>query len=508
MSTEQTVLEVHSATVRFPGQLALDNVDFRLYPGEVHSLMGENGAGKSTLIKAITGALSLDKGEIVLAGQKRTFRGPSDAAEAGIVAVYQEIELLPNLSVAENIMLGHEPRRLSTIDWKATRDAAANALANVGLDIDPRSILGDLSPAVQQLVAIARAVRSGPRVLILDEPTSSLDQDEVNDLFRVIRNLRSAGVAIVFISHFLEQVYEVADRLTVLRNGRLVGEFRSSEILRIDLVKKMIGRDLASLHEIASRERDDPAAAERVVLGATGLSRDRSIAPFDLAVHEGEIVGFAGLLGAGRTEVARMLTGIDHIDDGVLSVDGRNVRFTSPHRAIAHRIVYSSEDRKNEGIVPELSVRENIVLAIQAQRGWFRRMPLERQRELAASWIDALHITPTDPEVEAGRLSGGNQQKVLLARWLAVSPRMIVLDEPTRGIDVGAKVEIQRLIASLAENGMSVVFVSAEIDEVLRLSDRIAVMREHELVTVLEGGSLSQEQLLAIIAEGVRDEWE
>lgn len=500
---ELPVLEASGIRVQYAGQVALDDVRLRLFGGEVHSVMGENGAGKSTLIRALTGVVTPDAGTIRVRGQPVALAGPADAARLGVSAVYQEIELLPNLSVAENIVLGAEPRRFGGIDWKRTRAEAAGALSRLGLRLDVTSLLRRHSPAVQQLVAIARAVHADPAVLVLDEPTSSLDQDEVAELFRVIRALRRSGVAIVFISHFLEQVYEIADRITVLRNGRFVGEYMTTDLLRIELVEKMLGRTVTSLGQIADRAREAAEAdAGTPVLEARAVGRSRGIAPFDLRIDEGEVIGFAGLLGSGRTDAARILSGADRADTGSIRVEGRPAALTSPRRAIRRGIVYSSEDRKSEGIIGELTVRENILLGLQADDGWFRPLSRARQTELAESYIDALRIVPADPEAKAKTLSGGNQQKVLLARWLALAPRLLILDEPTRGIDVGAKVDVQRLVVSFAENGMSVVFISGELDEVLRLSDRIVVLREREVVGVLENADMSDEQLLALIAQG------
>lgn len=499
----EPLVEVSGATIRFGTETALDDVDFRMFPGEVHSLMGENGAGKSTLIKALTGALRLDAGSIAIAGQASHFATPADAQRAGIRTVYQEIDLLPNLSVAENIMLGREPRRFGVIDWRTTRLLAAEALAELGLTIDPASILGSHSLAVQQLVAIARAVSAEARILVLDEPTSSLDLDEVAELFRVIRDLKERGVAILFVSHFLDQVYEICDRVTVLRGGRLVGEYLTRELLRIDLVQKMLGRSADDLVVRPRTEREVEQGA--VILEATGL-RTEAIAGIDVQITEGEVLGLAGLLGSGRTEVARALTGIDHLESGTIRLDGIVVSPRHPRRAIALGLTYSSEDRKAEGILGQLTVRENITLALQAERGIFRRMRRSRQRELAASWIEALGIRPASTEQLAGTLSGGNQQKVLLARLLALAPRVIVLDEPTRGIDIGAKVEVQRLVGELAENGMSVVFISAELEEVLRVSTRVTVLQDGHAVASLPADDLSVDSLLAMIARPDDDE--
>ncbi|KDA06710.1 sugar ABC transporter ATP-binding protein [Microbacterium sp. CH12i] len=504
----EPIVEIRDVSISFPGIKALDGVSFRMFPGEVHSLMGENGAGKSTLIKALTGVYQIDSGSIVFAGAPVSFRGTAQAQDAGISTVYQEVNLLPNLSVSENIMLGREPRKWGSIDRRAMRAQSRVVLDTLGLDVDPESMLGSHSLAIQQLISIARAIHINAKVLILDEPTSSLDADEVAELFRIIRSLRDDGVAILFVSHFLDQVYEIADRLTVLRNGRLVGEYLTPELLRIELVQKMIGKEIGTLEDLEQRVRENEQSTEESVpfVRARGLGRKGSVAAVDISIGEGEVVGFAGLLGSGRTEVARLLGGIDRADTGTIEVLGDTLRLRTPRQALSRRIAYSSENRRAEGIVDELTVRDNIILALQADRGWFRPIPRKRQDELAQSYIDALHIRPANPDAIVRNLSGGNQQKVLLGRWLAVAPRLLILDEPTRGIDIGAKAEIQKLVISLAENGMSVVFISAELEEVLRLSHRIVVMRDRHKVADLENNDLTIDNLLALIAEGDSDE--
>ncbi|CAL8974032.1 Fructose import ATP-binding protein FruK [Cellulomonas sp. T2.31MG-18] len=505
MEDAQPLVQVTGATVRFRSDTALDGVDFRMFAGEVHSLMGENGAGKSTLIKALTGALALDAGEVRLGGEVVRFATPHDAHLAGISTVYQEIDLLPNLTVAENIALGREPRnRVGAIDWAATRRLAHDALAALGLEIDPASVLGTHPLAVQQLVAIARAISTDVKVLVLDEPTSSLDLDEVAELFRVIRELKARGVAILFVSHFLDQVYEICDRITVLRNGRLVGEYLTTELLRIDLVQKMLGRSAAALAERQAFDApdDDPS----VTLSARGITVLPGIADADVDLVEGEVLGVAGLLGSGRTKLARALTGVDRLEAGIIRIDGRERRLSSPRRALSLGVVYSSENRRTEGLIGELSVLENITLALQAQRGVLRRIRSARQRELAASWVEALDIRPPDLDRPVASLSGGNQQKVLLARLLALSPRVIVLDEPTRGIDVGAKVEIQNLVGELADNGLSVVFISAELEEVLRVGTRVAILQDGRVVDVVPSEGLTTDSLLAMVARSEGDE--
>lgn len=495
----QPLVEVRNATVRYGTLAALDGVDFRMFPGEVHSLLGENGAGKSTLIKALTGAIRLDQGTITLGGVEAQMASPYDARRLGIGTVYQEVDLLTNLSVAENVWLGREPRRWGMIDTASMRASAASILADLGLDIDPASPLGRHSLAAQQLVAIARAIAVDMRVLILDEPTSSLDLDEVAELFRVIRELKDRGVAILFVSHFLEQVYELCDRITVLRDGRLVGEYLTTQVLRIDLVNKMLGKDGA---DFAQRERPaDALVPESAYLSARGIASKRRIAQADVDVAAGEVLGLAGLLGSGRTELARALTGIDRPRAGVITIEGRTESLDSPHRALQLGVVYSSENRRVEGLIEDQTVLENIVLAVQAQEGALRPISPARRRELAMSWIEALDIRPANPDAKVSTLSGGNQQKVMLARLLALSPRVIVLDEPTRGVDVGAKVEIQNLVGELADNGLSVVYISVELEEVLRVGDRVAVVRDGRIAQTVAASELNPDSLLALVAQ-------
>jgi simple sugar transport system ATP-binding protein len=380
------------------------------------------------------------------------------------------------------------------------RRRTAELLADIGLDIDPGSVLGEHPIAVQQLVAIARAVAVDAGVLILDEPTSSLDQDEVAELFRIMRHLRDRGVAILFVSHFLEQVFEISDRMTVLRNGRLVGEYRTSELSRLELIGLMIGRTQGELSEVERLADEAAAASAPPFLEASGLGRKGSVAPFDLRIGAGEIVGLAGLLGSGRTELARLLFGADRADSGTVTVDGRALRLRGPRSAIAAGIAFCSEDRKAEGIVGDLSIRDNIVLAMQAARGWARPLPRRTKDQLVEHWIEALDIRPANPDALVGRLSGGNQQKVLLARWLVTKPKLLILDEPTRGIDIGAKAQIQKLVAELAGEGMAVIYISAEMDEVLRLSQRVVVMKDRAKVAELHKPTM--DDVMQLIAAG------
>ena len=501
----QPILEMTGISKTFPGVTALADVDFRLFPGEVHAVMGENGAGKSTLIKVLTGVYLADAGRIVLDGRPVAFSGPLQAQQAGVSTLYQEINLCPNLSVAENIFIGREPRRAGMIHWSAMRRQAAELLArlDLDLDLDVGASLASYSLAVQQLVAIMRAVDLSTKVLILDEPTSSLDPREVEQLFTVMRRLKDDGVAILFVSHFVEQVYAISDRMTVLRNGRKVGEYRTSELGQRELVSLMLGGELGALEELEKRQQRRDSADDTPYLVASGVGRSGAIAPYDLSMRPGEVVGLAGLLGSGRTEAVRLLFGADRADSGTITVDGQPTTVRTPRSAIARHIAFLPENRKSEGLIAELSVRENIVLALQAARGWTRPLPPRRRDELVERYIDQLRITPSDPDTLVRNLSGGNQQKVLLARWLATDPTVLILDEPTRGIDVGAKAEIQRLVATLAEQGKAVLFISAELDEVLRLSDRIMVLRDRQMISELTNDAdLSADDVMATIASG------
>jgi simple sugar transport system ATP-binding protein len=494
------VVAMRGITIRFPGVLALDDVDFTLRPGEVHALMGENGAGKSTLIKALTGVYPIDAGTITVAGRPQVFASTGDAQAAGISTVYQEVNLCPNLSIGENVMLGHEPRNGRSISWRRLHAEAARHLASLGLRLDTHLLLSSHSIAVQQLVAISRAMVLDARVKLLDETTTSLDRQEVERLFAVVRDLRSKGVAILFVSHFLDQVYEIADRITVLRNGQLVGEYRVGDLPRGALVTKMVGREIVELDAIS-------ATAERVierggapVLRATGVARRGVLDEADLDVYPGEVVGIAGLLGSGRTELVRLLYGADRADRGVIEIDGTPAKLSSPRAAVARRIAYSSEDRRAEGIVPDLTVAENIVLGLQARRGRLRRVRRSEQEAEVSDFMTSLDVRPANPSMLAGNLSGGNQQKVVLARWLATAPRLLILDEPTRGIDVGAKADIQRKVAELAEQGLAVIFISSELEEVLRLAQRIVVMRDRQQIGLLDSHSTDLEGLIDFMA--------
>ncbi|TNC16965.1 sugar ABC transporter ATP-binding protein [Georgenia sp. 311] len=503
MSERAPIVEMRDISIEFPGVKALDAVDFRLFPGEIHSLMGENGAGKSTLIKALTGVYRIDSGSITVAGEPQHFSGTSDAEKAGIATVYQEINLCTNLTIGENVMLGHEVRGRFGVNWKATNKVALEQLARLGLEgLDPTKPLASLSLAVQQLIAIARAMVIEPRVLVLDEPTSSLDAKEVESLFVILRRLRDEGVAILFVSHFLEQVYAISDRLTVLRNGQFEGEY-PADLPRSVLISKMIGKELEAFRSIDMTAQASSAQRhEATILDAEGLGRKGSIMPTDISLQRGAVVGLAGLLGSGRTELARLLYGADKADTGTITLRGKRTTLGSPVAALDQRIAFSTENRRDEGIIGDLTVRENLVLAVQAKRGWMRPLPRKEQDRIVAEYIEELGVRPADPERLIKNLSGGNQQKVLLGRWLATEPEILILDEPTRGIDIGAKADIQETVLKLADEGVAVLFISSELDEVVRICERILVLKDREKIAEIENGpDVTSQTIVGIIAD-------
>jgi monosaccharide-transporting ATPase len=485
----------------YPGVQALENVDFELRQGEVHALVGENGAGKSTLIKVLTGVDQPDAGMIMLNGQKVTIRSPQHAQDLGISTVYQEINLCTNLSVAENILIGREPMRWGSIDRKAMNTHAREILQRLDVDLDVTQLLGSCSVAIQQMAAIARALEiSSAKILILDEPTSSLDSHETELLFSVMRKLRSEGVAIIFITHFLNQVYEVADRITVLRNGTLVGTYEAAKISHLELIMKMIGRSLVELEDMSKlKQKSNQRIQSEALLEARGIGRAGALEPLDLELHGGEVVGLAGLLGSGRTEIAQLLFGIDKPDKGSIEMEGQQIKNYSPSASISRKVALCPEDRKDAGIVGELTVRENIILAMQASLGWFKYLSTREQYEVANRYIELLNIVTPSPDQPIKNLSGGNQQKVILARWLATNPKLLIMDEPTRGIDVGAKAEIQKLVLSLAEEGKSCLFISSELEEVMRTSHRIVVMRDQKKETEFSG-EVTEDEIMHAIA--------
>ena len=491
------ILELRDISKQFPGVRALSAAGLRLYPGEVHALMGQNGAGKSTLIKIVTGVHAPDAGRILLDGKAIHPASTLDAQALGIGTVYQEVNLCLNLSVAENIFIGRYPRRFGAIAWGTMRREARRLLERLKVEIDVTAALSSFPLAIRQMVAIARALNISARVLILDEPTSSLDEGEVRQLFKVLRGLRSEGMAILFVTHFLDQVYAVSDRITVMRNGMREGEYLCCELSQRQLVDKMVGEATEYLDESAAASA---GTEPHPFLQARGLGRKAALAPLDLDVQRGELLGLAGLLGSGRTETARLLFGADRADSGGISIEGQARRFASPRDAMAEGIGFCSEDRKGEGAILDLSVRENIILALQVRRGMWRAIGRKEQRAIADTYIRRLGIRTGSMETPIGSLSGGNQQKALLARWLATEPKMLILDEPTRGIDIRAKAEIMAYVAGLCRKGMAILFISSELPEVLRCSDRIVILRDRYACGSYLRGELDQDALLQAIA--------
>jgi galactofuranose transport system ATP-binding protein len=504
MADTANLLSVKKIKKSFPGVTALEDVNFSLKKGEIHALMGENGAGKSTLIKVLTGVEQPDAGEIELEEKHIVVRSPKHSQELGISTVYQEVNMCTNLSIAENIMLGREPHRFGSLDWKKMNTLANQALQRLDIDLDVTQPLGNFSLAIQQMVAIARSLEiSSAKILILDEPTSSLDVNETNLLFEVMRKLKNQGIGIIFITHFLDQVYRIADRITVLRNGKLVGTYVASSLSRIELVANMLGRSLTDMDAVlkTKTQHEQNDLAEKL-LEAKGIGLQGNLEPVDIDLRASEVVGLAGLLGSGRTEIANLLFGIEAPDKGAIAMKGKKVEHFSPLDSIKRGVALCPEDRKAEGIVGDLTIRENIILALQARYGWFKYLNMQKQNEISEKYIKLLGIVTPSSEQLARNLSGGNQQKLILARWLATNPQILILDEPTRGIDVGAKAEIQKLVLDLANQGKSCVFISSELEEVLRISHRIVVMREHKKAAEY-AGNVNDQTILQVMAGNV-----
>lgn len=496
------VLSMRNISKSFPGVRALQNVDFTLRKGEIHALMGENGAGKSTLIKVLTGVYPKDSGQVFLDtgnGLKEiNVKSPYEAQNLGISTVYQEITLCPNLTVAENMFIGRGSYH--TVNWRAMKKRAAEILEKLNIPARATQQLDTCSIAVQQMVAIARAVDMDCKVLILDEPTSSLDEQEVEKLFSLMRDLKSCGVGIIFITHFLEQVYEICDRITVLRNGELVGEYEIKDLPRVQLISKMMGKDLEDVSALQKSKRVDEETHEPPVYEAVGLSSINCSNAFDFRIRKGEVNGFTGLLGSGRSESVRAIFAADRITGGKIRINGRDVKIKKPKDAMKHGIGYLPEDRKRDGIVEDLSVRENIILALQVMKGFFRPFSRAEAEAFADKYIKLLGIKTASMDTPIKSLSGGNQQKAILARWLLTNPQYLILDEPTRGIDVGTKVEIQKLVLKLAEEGVSITFISSEIEEMLRTCSRLIVMRDRKIVGELKGEEMTQDNIMHTIA--------
>ena len=507
MSDEKkTVLSMRHINKTFPGVKALSDAQLTLREGEIHALMGENGAGKSTLIKVLTGVEEFETGEIIMDGKSIINTSPQEAGNNGISTVYQEVNLCPNLTVAENIFIGREPMKMGRIDWKTMNTQAQKILDNLELEIDATQELENYSVAIQQMVAIARAVDIQSKVLILDEPTSSLDEGEVEKLFKVMNMLKKRGTAIVFVTHFLEQVYAVCDRITVLRNGELVGEYETKDLPRVMLVAKMMGKDFDDLADIKGDHKDKKVFSDTPVIEAKGIGHKGTIKPFDLKINKGEVIGLTGLLGSGRSELVRSIYGADKADSGTLKVNGKEVKIGSPLDAMKLGMAYLPEDRKAEGIIADLSVRENIIIAMQAKKGMFHPMSRKEMEEAADKYIDMLQIKTASRETPIKSLSGGNQQKVIIGRWLLTNPDYLILDEPTRGIDIGTKTEIQKLVLDLADQGMAVTFISSEVEEMLRTCSRMGVLRDGKKVGEISGDQLTQEGVMKAIAGGDSNE--
>ena len=498
---DKAVLELHNIQKTFPGVKALQNVDFTLREGEIHALMGENGAGKSTLIKVITGVYEKDGGQIFLKDHEGEIHihSPQDAQNVGISTVYQEITLCPNLTVAENMYIGRTKGAFT--NWGKMKADADKILKSLDIPAQASQQLASCSLAVQQMVAIARAVDMDCKVLILDEPTSSLDESEVQKLFGLMRDLKAKGVGIIFVTHFLDQVYEVCDRITVLRDGKLVGEYEIKDLPRVELVSKMLGKELDDLSDIKGDTGDVKTDRDAVpVFEAEGLQSDAGISPFDFYINKGEVNGFTGLLGSGRSECVRAIFGADRVLRGKVKKNGKEVKISKPIDAMKNGIAYLPEDRKVDGIVGDLSVRENIILASQVLRGFLKPYTKSETYKIADEYIKLLDIKNASEDTPIKSLSGGNQQKVILARWLLMHPEYLILDEPTRGIDVGTKVDIQKLVLKLASEGMSITFISSETDEMLRTCSRLVVMRDRKMVGELKGDQLTQNGIMQTIA--------
>ncbi len=504
---EKSVLEMRGISKSFPGVRALQSVDFTLCEGEIHALMGENGAGKSTLIKVLTGVYEKDEGHIFLKGMDKeaAIRSPQDAQRLGISTVYQEITLCPNLTVAENMYIGRGKGFMQ--NWRKMNADANKILQSLDIPAKATQQLSSCSIAIQQMVAIARAVDMDCKVLILDEPTSSLDEQEVEKLFGLMRDLRARGVGIIFVTHFLDQVYEVCDKITVLRDGKLVGEYEIENLPRVQLVSKMLGKELDDMADIRAEsaiyeEKD----SSEPVFEAHGLQSNAGIKPFDFYIKKGEVNGFTGLLGSGRSECVRAIFGADRVVAGTVKKNGKEIKIAKPIDAMKNGIAYLPEDRKVDGIIGDLSVRENIVLALQVLQGFFKPFSKAKAYEFADEYIKLLEIKTASADTPIKSLSGGNQQKVILARWLLMHPEYLILDEPTRGIDIGTKIEIQKLVLKLASEGMSVTFISSETDEMLRTCSRLVVMRDRKVVGELSGDDLTQSKIMNTIAGGAEHE--
>ena len=497
------LLDAKSVDKKFNGVYALKGLDFSLGEGEVHGLIGENGAGKSTFIKILGGVYKRDGGSILWNGKDlpEVIR-PEESRKLGINIIFQDNVLIPAFTGMENICLGRPyPVKGGLIQWKEMEREAAAKAAELGIHLDLKRPVSMMTPAQKKCVEIVRAMMSDCKLLILDEPTSSLDEEEVEKLFGLMKKLKAKGVGIIFVTHFLEQVYEVCDKITVLRNGTLVGEYDVENLPRVQLVAKMMGKDFDDLADIKS-DRVGSVKEGEPVIEANGVSHHGSIKPFDMTFNKGEVVGLTGLLGSGRSEMVRAIYGADKADTGEVKVFGKKVKINTPLDAMKAGMAYLPEDRKKDGILADLSVRENIIIALQAKRGMFHPMKRKEMEDAATNFINLLQIKTASMETPIKSLSGGNQQKVILGRWLLTNPRFLILDEPTRGIDIGTKTEIQKLVLRLADEGKSIAFISSEVEEMLRTCSRMAVLRDGKKVGEIEGDDLTQEKIMETIAGG------
>ena len=494
----KTILEMKNITKSFIGVRALKDINFSLESGEVRALMGENGAGKSTLIKVLTGVHKLDSGEIYLENKRIYPSSTLDAQRIGISSVYQEVNLCDNLTVAENIMIGREPKKFGLIDKKKLIDMAFEAINKLSLNIDVRKPLSDYSLGIQQMIAITRSLQLNSKILILDEPTSSLEENEVNQLFEIIEKLKNSGIGIIFVTHFLDQVYRISDSITVLRNGALVGNHKTSELSKLDLIKEMLGKEYQDIQNNANKKQFDN---EEEFIKIDSIGKKTYMHPVSFNIHKGEIVGFSGLLGSGRSETAKLIFGAVKKDSGNIFIKGNKKEFLHPIDAINNKIGFCSEDRKLEGIISDLSIRENIILALQAKNGIMKYISRKKQEQLANIYIKALNIVTVDSNKPIKFLSGGNQQKVLLARWLCTTPELLILDEPTRGIDIGSKSEIQKMMLDLSKEGMSFIFISSEMEEVIRTSDKVIIFKDNKKIKELIGNDINEKSILNSIAQ-------
>jgi ribose transport system ATP-binding protein len=486
------IVEMQGITKSFPGVKALVQVSFSCVPGEVHALVGENGAGKSTLMKILAGAYYPDEGKIMVRGKEVVFDSPRDAQEQGISAIYQEFNLIPELNVAENIFLGREPRKIGRlmIDKTALYDRSRDLLASLGMELDPHTKVKHLSVAHQQMVEISKALCLNSDIIIMDEPSAVVSGKELDSLFRIIRSLKNQGKAIIFISHRIDEIFEIADRATVLKDGRLVGTVQPCDVDKSTIIRMMVGRTLDQTYPL--RELGE----RREILSVNNLCRGKVLKNVSLKVYTGEILGVAGLVGAGRTELARAIFGADFVDSGEIYFEGKNVTRRGPKQSISSGIGFVTEDRKKEGLVASLSVRKNLTsLILNKIRTWFFVKEGE-EKHIGKKCIEEFNIVTPGTEQLVEYLSGGNQQKVVLAKWLNVSPKLVIMDEPTRGIDVGAKAEIYTTMRKLVKEGKALIMISSELPEIIGMSDRIVVMHEGEITGEIPGSQATEEVIL------------